>query len=90
MVQLRSGVPCSPQGPGIQNLLIIPFFQDGPIFFFLQSVIREQVDAVTFGEGQSDKSTETEEGLWDVGRGGSQTGICLPFKPGILLLQSLY
>lgn len=39
------------------------FPQDGPIFF-LQSVIREQVDAVTFGEGQSDKSTETEEGLW--------------------------
>lgn len=66
MVQLRSGVPCSPQGPGIQNLLITPFFQDGPIFF-LQSVIREQVDAVTFGEGQSDKSIETEEGLWGWG-----------------------
>ena len=82
-------MPCSPQGPGIQNLLIIPLFsQDGPIFF-LQSVIREQVDAVTFREGQSDKSTETEEGLWGVVV-GSQTGICLPFKPGILLLQSLY
>lgn len=51
-------------GPGIQNLLIISFFfQDGPIFF-MQSVIREQVDTVTFGEGQSDKSTETKEGSW--------------------------
>lgn len=33
-------------------------------FFFMQSVIREQVDAVTFGEGLSDKSTETKEGSW--------------------------
>lgn len=61
MVQLRSGVPCSPQGPGIQNLLIISFFPRWT-HFFMQSVIREQVDAVTFGEGQSDKSTETKEG----------------------------
>lgn len=90
-IEGKNEVRCAMFSTGARNtkLANFSFFLKMDPFFFLQSVTREQTDAVTFGEEQSDKSTETEEGLWGV-VGGSQTGICLPFKPGVLLLQSLY
>lgn len=57
-------VRCAMFSTGARNTKLAHyfFFSKMDPFFFMQSVIREQVDAVTFGEGQSDKSTETKEG----------------------------
>lgn len=64
----KTEVRCAMFSTGARNTKLANYSSFFPRWthFFLQSVIREQVDAVTFGEGQSDKSTETEEGLWVV------------------------
>lgn len=75
-------------GPGIQNLLIISFFfQDGPIFFY--AVSNQGAGRCCDLWGGTVRQIYRDQRRI-MGVRGSQTGICLPFKPGILLLQNLY